>query len=83
MMLLGQIPVHDLKLMLSSLWNVPVGLECPQFYLVEIVGSIEDFYVISVFLFFFFEKIEIFLFQLVLILKEPKNDFLVEIYEGQ
>ena len=46
-MLLG--PVHDLKLVLSSLWNVPVGVECPQFYLVEIVGTIKDLDVISVF----------------------------------
>ena len=43
----------------------------------------------SFLVFFFFENLlinnydPIFFFQLVLILKEPKNDFLVEIYEGQ
>ena len=57
MMLLGQIPVHILKLMLSSLWNAPVGLNCPWFYLVEIVGSIKDFHVISG-LFFFRESFD-------------------------
>ena len=50
MMLLGQIPVHDLKVVSSSLWNVPVGVECPQFYLVDIVRTIKD---VDVFSFFF------------------------------
>ena len=51
MVLLGQIPVHDLKLVSFSLWNVPICLDCPRFYLVEIAGSIKDFHVISVFFF--------------------------------
>ena len=49
MMLLGHIPVHDLKAVSSSLWNAPVGVECPRFYVVDIVGTIKDVDVISVF----------------------------------
>ena len=81
-MLLEQIPVHDLKLVSSSLWNVLVGVECPWFYLVEIVGTIRDLDVISVFfenlLMNDFNGFFFFFFSAVLILKEPKNDFLVK-----
>ena len=47
------------------------------------MGTIKDVDIISVFPFFFWRMFWFFFFQSVLILKEPKNTFLVEIYECQ
>jgi hypothetical protein len=52
MMLFGQVPIQHLKLVLTNFWNAPVECDHPQFYAVEIVGSIKDVQVISISSFF-------------------------------
>jgi hypothetical protein len=43
-MLLGQIPVTQLKNISAEMWNGPLDSGAPRFFIVEVVGVIEDFH---------------------------------------
>lgn len=48
-MLLGQIPIHILRDIVSKMWNAPLDSVkvAPIFFFVEVVGTIVDYHVLS------------------------------------
>jgi hypothetical protein len=61
-MLLAEISIQNLKKVSSKIWNGPLDSMKPWFYFVEVVGSFEDYHVMSVCGFFFWVPLFVLLF---------------------
>ena len=47
-MLFGEVPVENLKKVSSKLWNAPVDLNDSWTHFVYVVGTFEDYHIVSV-----------------------------------